>query len=114
MERAVRILAALFATAAALILVALFVAITRHIAPAIGDLQTHPKNAALLGLGLGYGVMLLAVYSLSAWLLWKRVRWNMAMLLAIAACFGFPVGPVLGFAALILLTRPAVRAQFRS
>jgi uncharacterized BrkB/YihY/UPF0761 family membrane protein len=112
MDRALRILAALFATAAALLLGCIGLAISRYILPDFEDLRSHPKDAALLGLALGYLVMFVLVYALSARLLWRRKRWNMAVLLAVVACFGFPVGPVLGLAGLVLLTRPAVRAQF--
>ncbi len=112
MDRAVKILAALFATAAALLLGCIVLAVVRYILPDFADLRSHPKDAALLGLAFGYLVMFVLVYALSARLIWQKKRWNMAVLLAVGSCFGFPVGPVLGIAALILLTRPAVRAQF--
>ncbi len=112
MDRALKILAALFVTAAAVLLACLFLAFFQYILPDFKNLQAHPKDAALLGLTLGYLVLFVLTYLLVARLIWRRQQWNMAILLSVVSCFGFPVGPVLGIAALIFLSRPAVRAQF--
>jgi len=112
MQRAVNILAALFSTAALLVLLSLVMVVLRSVVPDFGALESNAQHATMVGLLLAYASMLTLVYALAAWLIWRRRRWNMAVLLAIAACFGFPVGPVLGIAALVLLTRPAVRASF--
>lgn len=112
MDRALKILAALFATAAAGLFGCIVLATVQYILPDFSNLRAHPRTAALLGLALGYLVMFVLTYALAARLIWQRKQWKMAVLLAAASCFGFPVGPVLGIAALVLLTRPAVRAQF--
>jgi biotin transporter BioY len=112
MDRALKILAALFATASVLLLGCILLAVAQYILPDFAKLQSHPRDAALLGLAFGYLVMFVLVYAIAARLIWRRKRWNMVVLLAAVSCFGFPVGPVLGIAGLILLTRPAVRAQF--
>jgi hypothetical protein len=112
MDRALKILAALFATAAVVLLACIVTAVCQYIVPHFDNLQSHPKDAALLGLAFGYLVMFVLTYALAAKLIWTKKQWKMALLLAAISCFGIPVGPVLGIAALILLTRPPVRAQF--
>lgn len=113
MLRALQLLAALFATASLLVFASVLLLVFRYVVPDFARLEAYPQQATAVGLMLAYGLMFTAVYGLAAALLWRRTRWNLAILLAIVACFGFPVGPVLGLAALVLLTRPAVRAQFR-
>jgi hypothetical protein len=112
MDRAFKILAALFATAAVLLLVCLALVAFWGVAPNFAQLQAQPRKAALIGLGLGYGTMFLMIYAMSARLIWHRRQWKKVILLAAASCFGVPVGPVLGIATLVLLTRPGVKESF--
>lgn len=112
MDRALKILAAMFATASMLTLACLAFVAVHGVAPHFVELQADPKKTALIGLGFGYLTMFVIIYAQAAWLIWRRAGWKQAVFLAAASCLGFPVGPMLGILALVLLTRPSVRASF--
>jgi len=114
MERALKILSAMYATAAGVLLACIIVMVVRGVVPNFAELEIDHRKAALTGLVIAYGTMFLLIYALAARLIWRRERWKKAMLLAAASCFGIPIGPVLGVAAMILLTRPPVRKIFAS
>jgi O-antigen ligase len=112
MELALKVLAAFFTSAALLLVVSLGTLVSGGIVPQFSRLAAEPREALVTGLMLGYALLLVAVYAGCAWLIWRRRRWNLALLLSVLACFGFPVGPLLGIASIILLTRPAARRTF--
>ncbi|MGH8048415.1 MAG: hypothetical protein ACREKL_14325 [Chthoniobacterales bacterium] len=114
MDRALKILSALFATASLLTFGCIVFAVLRGVVPNFAELQGDHRKAALVGLGFGYLTMFALIYAQAARLIWRRVEFKKTIFLAAASCLGFPVGPMLGIAALVLLTRHGVRQTFRS
>jgi hypothetical protein len=113
MDLALKVFAALFASAATLNAIGIVKFVFGFVVPKFAELNGDHRSTALIGVGLGYFVLLTVIYALTAWLLWRREKWGRALLLAVTACLGFPVGPLLGIPTIILLTRPAVKALFK-
>lgn len=112
MQLAVNILASLFAAAAGLALYAfglvVWLALEAHV-------PGHRESPVLLEKESIYTTALAIfaiLYFSIAWLLMKRAKWSLVMILCGAALFGFPVGTALALAAFVLLTRPSVKATF--
>jgi hypothetical protein len=114
MDRALKILSATFAAASFLTLGCMVVFVSLFIIPNFPELQADRHQTAIIGVGLGCFTMLVIIYAQAARLIWRRAEWKKVMFLGAASCFGFPVGSILGVAALILLTRPGVRRTFSS
>ncbi len=114
MDRALKILAAMFATASMLTAACLVLVAVQGVIPHFAELQATPQKTALIGLGFGYLAMFVVLYARAAWLIWRRAQWKQSVFLAAASCLGFPIGLFLGLLALLLLTRPAARAAFTS
>jgi len=112
MDRAVRILSALFATMGILFVVWMMFFIVAYVVPSLPKLNTSHRDAAIIGGLLGYWLLFGFVFLSAARLLWTRRQWRGAIFLAGLAILGLPAGPVLGPVALILLTRPGVRESF--
>jgi hypothetical protein len=110
MQIAVKVLASLFAAAAGLALYAFGLVVylaQQHQTPHQSPMLLEKLSISTTALGL-----FALLYFTLAWLLAKRVKWSLALILCGAALFGFPVGTVLGLAGFVVLTRPSVRASF--
>ena len=112
MQLAVKILASLFAAAAGLALyafgVVVWLALQAHV-PGHRESPLFLEKQSIYTTALALFAIL---YFAIAWLLMKREKWSLTVILCGAAFFGFPVGTALALAAFILLTRPAVKATF--
>jgi hypothetical protein len=114
MQRAAQILSALFATASLLAFIATVAFVTGAVLDAQrGSLPLDNRHLLVNSLIATAGLLFTAVYGILARAFWLRRGWRTARFFSIVAIFFFPVGPVLGILALILLTRPPVRATFR-
>jgi len=112
MQLAVNILASLFAAAAGLALYAFGLVV--YLAQQQRTLEHHQNPMLLEKLSISTTALGLSalLYFVIAWLLMKRAKWSLVMILCGAALFGYPVGTVLALVAFVLLTRPSVKATF--
>ncbi len=114
MQRAVPILAALFATAAVLAVAAVLAFVAAAMLDAQrGTLPIDNKHLLADSLITTGGLAFAGIYATIARSIWQRRNWKRTRLFSAVTILFFPVGTVLGICALILLTRPAVRATFR-
>lgn len=115
MQRAVKILAAFFATAAGLALVATVTLLVMLVREAQrGALPLDNPHLMVNSLIVTFGLASAGIYASVARALWLRRSWGTTVFFSSVLILFFPVGPVLGICSLILLTRPAVKSTFTS
>lgn len=88
---------------------AMFVSVGPVLFPA--ELPVPAVFFAILG---GIFVLIGLIYFLTGWGLWtgRSWAWPVALVLAILALFGFPIGTIVGILIIYYLTRPPVKTYF--
>lgn len=114
MERAVRILSAMYATASGLVAAAVIMLVVAFLRQQPPGHPAEPRHLVELSMLSTAGVVFAIIYAVLAWMIVRRVKWRLALILSAAALFLFPVGTVLAIASFVLLTRPEIRKTFAS
>ena len=115
MQRAVKILSALFATAAVLALVAFTILAAWFVRDArSGSLPLDNPHVLTGSLMFTFLLASSGIFVGNSRALWLRQKWGTTVFFSAVIILFFPVGPVLGICSLILLTRPEVRSTFTS